>query len=230
MNSNNYLKVIYNYKDKPLTEYPNILAKYLITRFDIKIKSKILDLGCGRGDFLNGFINCGLKGYGVDISPEAIKICDRAQIKVADLEKNKIPFPDNFFDVVFSKSFIEHSYHPENPLKDAYRVLKPNGIIITMCPSWEYCYKIYFEDFTHRTPFMYSSLRDIHKIIGFEGVKVEFFRQIPVLWKYKGLVIFAELIRLISPNFLKKYSKFVRFSKEVMLIGYGFKPQNIKHD
>ena len=33
--------------------------------------------------------------------------------KKSDLEKEGIPFPDNFFDIVYSKSVIEHFYYPE---------------------------------------------------------------------------------------------------------------------
>ena len=56
------------------------------------------------------------------------------------------------FDVIYSKSVIEHFYYPEKILKEAYRVLKPGGIIITLTPDWEFIYKSFYEDFTHRTP------------------------------------------------------------------------------
>ena len=119
---------------------------------------------------------------------------------------------------------IEHFHNPEKLVTETYRVLKPGGLVITMCPDWEFNYRIYFEDYTHRTPFMQSSLRDIHLIHGFEQVQVERFRQLPVLWNGRGLVPAAELTRVLAPNFLKPHSKWIRFSKEIMLLSSAPKP------
>lgn len=223
-----YVAVVYNEQDRPLTTYPDQLASYLFERYDLKTDSKLLDIGCGRGEFLRGFMSCGVNGYGVDRSRVAEKYCPEAELRTADLENEGLPYEDNFFDVIYSKSVIEHFYYPEKIFQEMYRVLKPGGIVITLCPDWEFNYRIYFEDYTHRTPFMQSSLRDIQLMLGFENVQVERFRQLPVLWNGGGLLLpFAELTRLLTPNFLKPYSKWVRFSKEIMLLSSATKPRVI---
>ena len=61
-----YLSVIYNEQDRPLTEYPEKLARYLSHRYGLTAGMEILDLGCGRGEFLKAFFKCGLKGCGLD--------------------------------------------------------------------------------------------------------------------------------------------------------------------
>ena len=184
-----------------------------------------MDIGCGRGEFLNGFMRCGLHGYGVDRSFAAATLCPDAELLNADLENEALPFDDDFFDVVFSKSVIEHFYYPEQLMQDIYRVLKPGGLVITICPDWEFNVRIYFEDYTHRTPFMLSSLRDIQLIHGFDNVRCERFRQLPILWKHPWLLSLAELTRWVAPRFLKPHSKFVRFSKEIMLLSSSNKPR-----
>jgi SAM-dependent methyltransferase len=221
-----YVDVVYNENDRPLTDYPNSLSHYLFTRYGIQPGHKLLDIGCGRGEFLRGFINCGVQGFGVDRSLAAQKYCPQAELRTADLETSALPFDDNTFDVVYSKSVIEHFYYPEKLVKEIYRVLKPGGLVITLSPDWEFNYRIYFEDYTHRTPFMQSSLRDIQVIHGFENINVERFRQLPVLWgDGKVLMPLAELTRVLAPGFLRKYSKWVRFSKEIMLLSSSVKPK-----
>jgi cyclopropane fatty-acyl-phospholipid synthase-like methyltransferase len=63
----NYLETIYSVKNKPISTYPKIFIKYLVKRFEIKENQKLLELGCGRGEFLNEFVNNGIEGYGVDL-------------------------------------------------------------------------------------------------------------------------------------------------------------------
>lgn len=223
-----YVTVVYNEQDRPFTSYPDQLARYLFNRYNLESDQKLLDIGCGRGEFLRGFMRCGAQGYGVDRSRAAAALCPDAELHTADLENDALPFEDDFFDVVFSKSVIEHFYYPERLMQEIYRVLKPGGLVITLCPDWEFNIQIYFEDYTHRTPFMLSSLRDIQLIHGFDNVQCERFRQLPILWESPWLLPLAELTRMVAPRFLKPHSKFVRFSKEIMLLSSSNKPQSDK--
>ena len=51
-----YLKVSYN--NKPFTNYPSKLAENLIAKFKIQGKNKkLLDIACGRGEFVISFKN-----------------------------------------------------------------------------------------------------------------------------------------------------------------------------
>lgn len=228
MTDSKYIDVVYSVEKKPFTKYPKKLIKELVKRFDLTIDSSILELGCGRGEFLNEFIELGMKGFGVDISNYAKDFCKNAEIKVSDITKEKLPYPDNYFDIIYSKSFIEHFYYPDEVFKEAYRVLKPSGIFINLTPEWQYIYKSFYEDFTHRTPFTKKSLEDIYLITGFKDVKVESFKQLPVLWNNNIAVkklfkFFSEVTRLLVPDYFRLKFKWIRFSKEIMLLSCGTK-------
>lgn len=157
----------------------------------------------------------------MDISPEAVAFKNGLDVKLCDVENEKLPFDDNTFDVIYSKSFIEHLYYPGKYLEEAYRVLKPNGILLTLVPDWESNYKIYFDDFTHHTPFTQMALTDAYKMYGFKEVRVFKFRQLPIVWKYP---IINYLCALISPFIpVRTQNKFFRWSRELMLVGIGKK-------
>jgi SAM-dependent methyltransferase len=223
----NYIDVIYDEKSKPLTDYPHKLTAYLVNKYAISKDSKILDVGCGRGDFLNGFINLGCIGYGVDFTNAAKKYCPKAKLFQADIENDGMPFEDDYFDVIFSKSVIEHFYDPDILIKECKRCLKPGGKIIVMAPSWEYNYRIYFEDYTHRTPFMKTSMQDILVMHDFDEVRVSFFKQLPILWG-RWKIFFnplSFLTQICIPRFFSSKFKWVRFSREIMLIGVAKKPK-----
>jgi len=224
-NNDRYLEVVYNEEDRPFTNYPDLLARYLVERFSLQQGQQILDVGCGRGEFLRGFIRCGLSGHGVDQSSIALAICPpQTEIRTVDLEHGPIPFADDTFDVVFSKSVIEHFYYPEKLVGEFKRVLRPGGIVITMCPDWEANVRIFFEDYTHRTPFTKTSLRDIQMIAGFQDVTSEHFVQLPALWKHPWLKPLSTMVRYLCPSSFRQKSKFVRFSKEIMLLSSSRKP------
>ncbi len=219
-----YVGDVYNLTDRPFNTYPKQLTKYLANRYDIKIGASILDVGCGRGEFLQGFISSDLDGYGLDRSSSILEIFNDINFQQADLEKDGIPYPDNSFEYVFSKSVIEHFYNPDILGNEIFRVLKLGGLVITMCPFWEYNIKNYFEDYTHRSPFTKVALFDFLIINGFTNVEVEYFRQLSILWNLNWLIIFTEITRLLIPDFIKKRSKWVLFSKEVMLLSSARKP------
>lgn len=216
-----YLSVVYDEGSHPYTEYPKQLCHYLFQTFGFEPGMKLLEPGCGRGEFLGNFQDMGLDVHGVDISHEAKEFSDRFPVHVCDVENESLPFGDNTFDVLYSKSFIEHLHKPERYLTEAYRVLKPGGKLITLVPDWESNYKIYFDDFTHRTPFTQISLTDAYKMFGYSEVKVFKFRQLPIVWKYPKINYFCAVISPFVP--VRTKVKFLRWSRELMLVGYGTK-------
>lgn len=220
---NDYIKVVYDSEKRPYTGYPYQLAEYLFKRFDLQKGDKLLEPGCGRGEFLKSFKELGLDVYGIDLYESAIEFQPEIPIKISDLEKDGFPYPDNYFDVVYSKSLLEHLYEPDKYFCEAYRVLKPGGKLITLVPDWESNYKIYFDDYTHRSPFTVVSLEDIYSLTGFESGSAYKFRQLPVVWKHSYLNIICRIISPFVP--VRSKNKFLRWSRELMLVGYGQKPR-----
>lgn len=227
MSQKNYLETIYNINEKPLTDYPKKFINYLIKRLNLEKNRKILEIGCGRGEFLNEFFLSGLDSHGVDLSNYIKNFFPHLKFKLANLENDKLPYDDNFFDIIYSKSVIEHFYYPEKIFQEAYRVLKPGGIIITLTPEWEYIYKSFYEDFTHRVPFTKVSLKDIHEMNNFKNIQVESFKQLPIIFENNSYSFFFNflsfLTRIFVPDYFRMKNKWIRFSKEIMLLSIANK-------
>lgn len=219
-----FVAVTYDAEKCPYTEYPDRLARYLVTRYGLQHNQKILDLGCGRGEFLQGFIRCGIEGYGVDQSLLAETTCPEARLSQSDIERDPLPYDDNTFDCVFSKSVLEHFYYPEKLVAEIFRIVRPGGTVITMVPDWESQYRCsFYADYTHRTPFTVQSLHDILAVGGFDDIQVDKFYQLPLLWNHPSLKPFFVIMGLISFRWLRSRIKFVRFSKELMLLSSATK-------
>ncbi len=224
MNSaqNKYIETVYNDKDRPFTTYPSKLASYLFNRFHMKTGQKLLEVGCGRGEFSKGFLDLGMEVHAIDQSDFVKSFAPNIKFKPCDLQDGVLPYEDKSFDFVYSKSVVEHFYYPEKIMGEIFRILRPGGIAITMTPSWEENMKMFYEDYTHRTPFTPTSLRDLQTIAGFNQVNVEKFIQLPIVWQHSWMTPISKLTAMLTPNMLKKY-KFVRFSKEIMLLGHGIR-------
>ena len=104
---------------------------------DIKEGEVVLDLGCGAGldlYFYAGAVGEKGKAYGLDISTEMI---DKAKTNIKSVglknvefvrgSSDKLPFEDDFFDIVASNGIYNLSPDKEKVLAEVYRVLKPGG-------------------------------------------------------------------------------------------------------
>jgi SAM-dependent methyltransferase len=225
-----YVAVIYP-KDEGNT-YPQKLCNHLSERFfdtsEVE-KSKILDIGCSKGTALQSFGKSGnFKLFGIDIRNENV---DGIEFKNCNLETEKIPYPDNFFDFIYSKSVLEHVVNTDNFLTEAYRVLKPGGQVVFLTPDWGSQYRYFWDDYTHVRPFTRKSLRDALLIHGYDDVVCEHFYQLPFVWKRPYLKFVPKIISVL-PDFFKwknseqrntKDRKLIRFSKEKMLLVSGTK-------
>jgi len=141
-----------DYYDQSIRE--NVFQRYWhsrrfseVGRFLKRLKAKkILDVGCHGGRFTyeisRKFPAASL--FGIDISPIAVKYAIKKyphfHFQVARAEK--LPFKDNFFDLVTCLEVLEHVHHPQQVLKEIKRVLKKRGIFIILVPSENFLFRV----------------------------------------------------------------------------------------
>lgn len=92
---------------------------------------KVLDAGAGDGLFAKLMEEKGNEVICVELSDELILRCEENGLKCVKANLNsELPFPDNYFDVVFCRAVIEHLFDPWQFFEESYRVLKGGGCII----------------------------------------------------------------------------------------------------
>lgn len=231
-----YLDTLYLTREYGRNSYPQKLCNYIYDKYfkeyidKNKIeKTKLLDVGSGKGNHLVGFSRLGIEVYGLDKAGECIKALADFDTRECNIEKEKFPCEDNFFDFIFSKSVLEHIENTGNFFKESLRVLKPGGIAIILTPDWKSQMNFFWDDYTHVKAFTRKGLQNAMKINGFSGVECEYFLQIPFVWKYPFLKFITKIIKLL-PDSLRwrdkeenQPRKLIKFSKEKMLLAKGVK-------
>jgi cyclopropane fatty-acyl-phospholipid synthase-like methyltransferase len=225
MSEKDYLEVEYNLEKRPLTTYPAKLAKHIFTKFDLQKGEEILEVGSGRSELLEHFKNLGLITYAIDSASSAESYAKSVGAKFEKFEISKTnkehPFENKKFDIIFSKSFIEHLEHPLEYFNWAYESLKPGGKFINLTPDWEANYKIFFDDVTHVKPFTTITLNQALEFSNFKDIKVFRFRQLPSTWNNKTVNLIARLSALVAHHRTK--NKWFRWSRELMIGSIGTK-------
>jgi SAM-dependent methyltransferase len=100
-----------------------------LTLCDISDSSRILDVGCGISTVLHFLPG---ERHGVDpLADEYKKLYSYPTgISVQKAFGEELPFPDQYFDVVFCSNVLDHVVDPQRVVQEIRRVLQPDGCLV----------------------------------------------------------------------------------------------------
>jgi 2-polyprenyl-3-methyl-5-hydroxy-6-metoxy-1,4-benzoquinol methylase len=97
---------------------------------------RVLDIGCGTGDFL---VVCGEHGWdtvGLDLSPYAARVTRQRTSSEAHAGRiEDLPFAAGSFDVVHMHHVLEHVADPKGVLRQVRALLRPGGHLVIEVPN-----------------------------------------------------------------------------------------------
>jgi SAM-dependent methyltransferase len=167
-------------------------------------EGRLLDFGCGAGQFLARMKSLGWTAAGLELSPDAIAECRAAGLEVRLGTFPDASIPDAAFDVVTFWESLEHVPNPRETVAEARRILTPGGRVVLSLPL---CDSLAFERLgadwysldlpRHLSHFTRNTLERLLREQGFEEVQFRA-RRTPHVWQFSFARRFASRCRRLD--------------------------------
>lgn len=143
----------------------------------------VLDVGCGRGEFLALLRAEGVEARGVDVDPDMVAFArgEGLDVEQADLVAALELVPDGGLGGIFAAQVVEH-LRPDallRLLELSHVKLRPGGLLVaeTINPLAPLALRNYFADLTHAQPLVPETLALLARQSGFREVETRFLHE-----------------------------------------------------
>lgn len=160
-----------------MTELRRNQYRHLIETYHLEGK-KFIEIGCGRGEFINVLREFPVEVYGMEHKEDLISIAKESGLTVwrEFPETPDQTFENGPYDVFLSFNFLEHQPHPDVMLKAIYHNLKDGGMGLVTVPALEYIVDkgTYYELIRdHIAYYSFDTLRNLLESNGFAVLEEE---------------------------------------------------------
>lgn len=157
------------YKTKLGNFVDEVETKCILDLFKVEKGMKVLDVGCGTGNFSIKLAKMGCEVIGIDISEEMLKVAEEKakkeglNIKFYNMDVYNMEFEADYFDGIVSVTAFEFLEEPEKAIEEMFRVLKPNGYLligtINKDSAWGEMYLS--KEFQENSVFKYANFKTV---------------------------------------------------------------------
>lgn len=151
----------------------NFRVAFTLNLAEVSGKSLIvLDIGCGDGTYSEVLMKLGHDVVSVDVSKEALRLSkQKGIVNLVHASATRLPFKELVFDRVLFIDVFEHLKEPIKALRDIYRSLLPEGLLIlsTSYPSFVGRY-IHYRDPTHQKLYAPQEVRELLESTEFRDI------------------------------------------------------------
>lgn len=121
-----------------------LFVKHTINEPPVVTNGKLLDIGCGNGEYLSIVRRFGWDTYGIELNEKAVYIAQSVGLRVKKGSAEDTGYEAGFFDVVRMWNALEHVISPRRALLEATRVLKKRGYLLVYVPNFNSLDRKYF--------------------------------------------------------------------------------------
>ena len=116
-----------------MKQFDSFIQKYFLKG------KKVIEIGCGRGEYLSIMKQFGVDAYGLEYSEESVKQCEKSSLKVLKgfIESNTDRLDYAPFDAFFILNFLEHLPEPNSTLRGIYNNLTDDAIGLVEVPNFD---------------------------------------------------------------------------------------------
>ena len=143
--------------------------------------SDVLDVGCGRGEFLDLLKARGITARGLDLNHEMVEVCRARGLEVAegDVVSYLESLPDASLGGLFAAQVVEHLQpgYLLRFLELSFHKLRPGAPLVleTLNPAcWTAFFDSFIRDITHVWPLHPDTLRYLVLASGFSAARIEY--------------------------------------------------------
>lgn len=132
---------------------------------------RILDIGCGAGEFVEMCRARVGDALGIDPSPASIRLCRTRRLPVLLADGSALPFASGCMEVIRAKNILEHILDLRPFVQEISRVLEPAGLLLIQMPTqYSILYPVnnFYNDYTHIRPLTRPGLRRLLTDVGLE--------------------------------------------------------------
>lgn len=216
LKSRSFINILYRFSRITMLSY-----KFNHLKSFVKPSGKLLDIGCGSGDFLSFMYKKNFDVFGIENNKTAFEICAKKKLKVFNSIET---LPDKDFDLVSLWHVLEHLPQPENMITKIHELLRDKGVLALAVPNFSSHDRLHYQNNwaaldvpRHRWHFTPEGLEEMLSNGGFKLLKKS------TLWldvfyisflseKYKGnnlaflRGVFKGIYFTFQSMFTKKYS------------------------
>ena len=184
-----------------------------IEAFHSETPQSILDIGTADGLMLSNLKDAfpNTTCIGIEYAEDLMSCCESKTINLIQGDALVLPIKDNVFDVVIATAIIEHVSEPIRLVREAFRVLRKNGILImtTPHPFWEgiATHIGHLKREEHHELINLGKLISLFNIVGFEIVNAEQFMISPIGIPFE--MALERILKLCRLNFLLLNQKII---------------------
>jgi 2-polyprenyl-3-methyl-5-hydroxy-6-metoxy-1,4-benzoquinol methylase len=109
-----------------------------VQKYSLKGK-KVIEIGCGRGEYLSIMQQSGVEAYGLEQAEESVMQCVKSGLKVSKgfIQSSADRLNDAPFDAFFILNFLEHLPEPNSTLRGMYNNLTDDAIGLVEVPNFD---------------------------------------------------------------------------------------------